>query len=106
MFKQKRAQTGETISWVIATVIIFVMMMFFVFGASLLGSTKKVLQHKDDLLDRSEELSYGNPFQKSVYTYHLVDDPLLEPRIKDYVINRSSYDFEENYEKLRRVLRE
>jgi hypothetical protein len=83
MFKQKKAQTGETISWVVATIIILVIMMFFIFGASLLGSTKKVLQYKDHIFDSSEEISYATSHQKSVYTYIIMDDPILKLRIKE-----------------------
>lgn len=104
MFKNKNAQTGETISWLVATIIIFVIMMFFVFGASLLGSTKKVLQHKDTLFESSIDLSYSSAFQKSVYTYTLINDPTLKPRIRDYVINQS-YNFDKYSEELGRLLK-
>jgi hypothetical protein len=104
MFKlNRKAQAGETISWIVATIVIFVILMFFVLGSSLLGGTKKVLAYKDGFFDGADEYNFDSHFQKSVYTYLQVEDKLLKNKIKNYFDERD-FPFDERQKELRRML--
>lgn len=67
--KNKKAQVGETVTWVIATVTIVVILMFFIFGASLLGSTKGILKYKNSVFSKSSYVGDNILLKKSVETY-------------------------------------
>ncbi len=99
----KRGQTGETISWIVATVIIFVILMFFVLGASLLGGTKEVVSYRNGLFFNADKYVFNSHFQKSIYSYFNTEDSDIKADIKEYFENKS-YDFDESQKELRRVL--
>jgi hypothetical protein len=70
--KNNRGQIGDTLTWLIATVIIIAVMLFFIFGASTLGQTKKIGDYKRSLFS---EVSYEGDdlfLKKSLFTYNLV----------------------------------
>lgn len=71
--KNKRAQVGDTVTWVIATIIIVVMIFFFVFGASLLADTKSVQKFRDKLISPESVVEYDLMLSKSLYTYFKID---------------------------------
>jgi hypothetical protein len=52
-----KGQIGDTITWVIATIIIIVILIFFIFGSSMLASTKSVGKYKESLF--AKEVSDG-----------------------------------------------
>lgn len=70
----KKGQVGETITWVIATVVIVVVLMFFVFGATALGATKSIGSFKPSLF--SVEIGVGDDqfMKKSLFTYVKMED--------------------------------
>ncbi|MDP3965978.1 MAG: hypothetical protein Q8Q04_00420 [archaeon] len=67
--KNQRGQVGETLTWIVATIIILIVLIFFIFGASLLGGTKKVGVFREALT--SGETLEGNDIflKKSLFTY-------------------------------------
>jgi hypothetical protein len=99
----KKAQTGETISWIVATIIIFVILMFFVLGSSLLGGTKKILTYKDSVFDSADEYIFDSHYQKSLYTYFKIEETLKKNKIKTY-LEEKGFNFEEKQKELRRLL--
>lgn len=55
----KRAQVSETMTWIVATVIILIMLIVSVYLASLVGQNKKLLTHNDfDLFAHKSFTSY------------------------------------------------
>jgi len=67
--KTKKAQIGETLTWLVATILIVIMMVFFIFGASLLGGTKKIGNFRPGITGKSS-FEGGDPFlKKSLFTY-------------------------------------
>jgi hypothetical protein len=99
----KKAQTGETISWIVATIIIFVVLMFFVLGASLLGGTKKISQYAEHAFDNSGDYNFDSYHQKSIYSYFISDDSTTKVKIKNY-LEEEGYPFEEKQKEIRRLL--
>lgn len=70
--RNNRGQIGDTLTWLIATVIIVAVMIFFIFGASTLGQTKKIGDFKRSLFS---EISFEGDdifLKKSLFTYNLV----------------------------------
>ena len=65
----KKAQVGDTIIWLVATIIIFVILFFFVFGASILGKTKEIASFKVDLFSKSDYSGQDVFLTKSLFTY-------------------------------------
>lgn len=70
----RRGQVGETITWIIATVVIVIVLMFFVFGATALGATKSIGNFKPSLF--SVEIGVGDDqfMKKSLFTYVKIED--------------------------------
>ena len=66
----KKSQIGETLTWLVATLIIVIILVFFLFGASMLADTKdaakgftksfnqEVLFKKDDLFLKKSIIAY------------------------------------------------
>ena len=70
--KNKIGQIGDTLTWLIATVIIVAIMIFFIFGASTLGQTKKIGDFKRSLFS---EISFEGDdlfLKKSLFAYNIV----------------------------------
>ena len=65
----KKAQVGDTLTWIVATIIVFVMLFFFIFGASLLGKTKAITNFKVNLLSKSSSQTHDLFLTKSLFTY-------------------------------------
>jgi len=71
--KNKRGQVGDTVTWIIATIIIVVMIFFFVFGSSLLAETKEVHKFRGKIISEESEVNYDLILSKSLYTYIKID---------------------------------
>ncbi|MCA9487421.1 MAG: hypothetical protein KC516_00490 [Nanoarchaeota archaeon] len=70
MLNNKKAQLGETLTWVVATILILVILFFFVFGSSLLGKTKDIKVYREKLTSISENSNNLDYFlSKTLYTY-------------------------------------
>ena len=74
--KFKKAQMGETITWIVATIIIFVIFFFFIFGSSILAKTKNILSFKQDVFSKPDTNSYDLFLTKSLFTYIKVEGSL------------------------------
>ncbi|HEB47021.1 MAG TPA: hypothetical protein ENI22_00960 [Candidatus Pacearchaeota archaeon] len=65
--RSKKAQIGETMTWVVATLIIIVILIISIYAAFLLAQTRKKIfvetEREDDLL-----------MEKSLFAYFLADD--------------------------------
>lgn len=87
MLNNKKAQVGETATWLVATVLIVVMILFFVFGASLLAETKGIEKFKESVF--SESIFQGDDIflRKSLYTYNSVSKSsekiIIEGKLKE-----------------------
>ncbi|HIH52419.1 hypothetical protein J4412_00990 [Candidatus Pacearchaeota archaeon] len=67
--KNKKGQVGETLTWIVATILIVIMMIFFIFGASMLGGTKKIGSFRPSLTSASS-FEGSDPFlKKSIISY-------------------------------------
>lgn len=96
--KSRRAQVGETMTWVIATIIIIAALIISVYAASLLAQTKKTIsfakdQGESDLI-----------MEKSLFAYFLVDDTkknLIYNRLKQQEFN---IDLDDKIDEIRGVL--
>jgi hypothetical protein len=65
-----KAQVGETLTWIVATILVVVLLIFFIFGSSLLSGTKKVSDTFRESLT-SGQVQEGNDvfLQKSLFAY-------------------------------------
>ncbi|MFA5953656.1 MAG: hypothetical protein WC812_03620 [Candidatus Pacearchaeota archaeon] len=79
--KNKTAQVGDTISWIIATVVILVVLFLFVFATSLLSEGKTLITAKQGVF--SDEISsHGNLIlMKSIYVYSSIGNPTIKNEI-------------------------
>lgn len=64
----KRGQIGETITWVVATIIIVVILIISVYAASLLANTRKTLSYQ------KEEIEGDLLMEKSLFAYFSASD--------------------------------
>jgi len=65
----KKAQIGDTLTWIVATLIIFVILFFFIFGSSTLGKTKSITNFKPSLFSKSDIGFHDIFLTKSLFTY-------------------------------------
>lgn len=72
--KNSKGQVGETITWIIATILIIVILVFFIFGSSLLAGSKKVSNtfQSSPTSSQVKEIS-GTFLRKSLFTYVMAD---------------------------------
>lgn len=88
--RNKKGQVGETITWIVATVAIFVILMAFIFASSLLGSTKNILKYRPNLISSSIPMGDNILLKKSVETASSITQiSLLKEQIKNYLGNQS-----------------
>ena len=80
----RKGQVGETLTWIIATIVIVVVLLFFIFGASMLGSTKSIGTVKSSLFSSSQEYGEDIFLKKSVYTYLMASSDATKKRIELY----------------------
>ena len=68
VIKNSKGQVGETLTWVIATILIVVFLLLFLLGSSMLGETKKIGNFQKSLTSK-ETFEGTDPFlKKSLFT--------------------------------------
>ncbi len=65
----KKGQIGETLTWIVATILIIIMMIFFIFGASFLGGTKSVVDFRPGIFSKTSYEGSAPFLTKSLITY-------------------------------------
>jgi hypothetical protein len=80
----KKAQVGDTLTWIVATIAIVVLLMFFFFGTSALSAAKEVIQFKDSLFSKAEMGEENLFVQKSIYTFLMSDKEFVKNKIVNY----------------------
>lgn len=68
MLGKNRAQVGETMTWIVATIVIVAILIVSIFTTSLLANTKKTISYKK--YERTHDLI----MEKSVFAYFLSED--------------------------------
>ena len=83
----KKAQVGDAITWIVATIVIVVILLFFVFGSSLLAETKDIGTFRQSLT--STETFEGDDLflKKSIYSYYSINSDgnrrIMEGNLKE-----------------------
>ena len=90
IISDKRGQVSDTVTWIVATIVIIVIMMFFVFGASLLASTKNVGKYKSSLLSSEEDIGDDIFLKKSLFTYFDTESESSQKKIMANLEDRDS----------------
>jgi len=98
--KNLKGQIGETLTWVIATILIVVVLIFFILGSSLLGNTKKIGNFHKSLTSKTTFEGTDAFLKKSLFTYLLLQSEtkrtLLENKLwKMSVDGKFNLDFNE-----------
>lgn len=76
--KIKKAQIGETMTWIIATIVIIAILIISIYISSLLGEAKSNISYKD--FERKNDLL----MEKSLFAYFLSDESqVIYGRIKE-----------------------
>jgi len=99
MIRSKSGQAGDTVTWIVATIIILFLLVFFIFGASMLGSTRVVKGNFRDSLVSKPSVSEADLFlTKSLITYHSLEDYNLKRSLEISLRDMASKDqFKVNY---------
>ena len=87
MINNKKGQTSEAMTWVVATLIIIVLLGILLYAASFL-SKSKVVNYK------TEERSQDIVMEESLFSYFLVQDSVLQKKIFE---NLEKMDREEKF---------
>jgi len=64
----KKAQVGDTIIWVVASIIIFVILFFFIFGSSILGNLKGIDDFRANVFSKTSYQTHDPFLTKSLFT--------------------------------------
>lgn len=86
----KKGQVSDAVTWIVATVAIVVIMMFFIFAASLFSETKVVDKYKSSLFSSGEDLGEDIFLEKSLYTFVLTKAESKKSQIMSYLEQRDS----------------
>jgi len=109
--RNRKGQIGETLTWMVATVLIIVVLIFFIFGASMLGKTKEVRAEFKETLTSKSIFEGGDSFlKKSLYTYNLAkkkgDKVIMDRNFKIWgEEDRFKLDFNETKSEIKLRLR-
>ena len=87
MINNKKGQTSEAMTWIVATLIIIVLLGISLYAASFL-SKSKVVNYK------TEERSQDIIMEESLFSYFLVQDSVLQKKIFE---NLEKMDREEKF---------
>ncbi|HLD38678.1 MAG TPA: hypothetical protein VJA20_04520 [Candidatus Nanoarchaeia archaeon] len=87
MINNKKGQTSEAMTWIVATLIIIVLLGISLYAASFL-SKSKVVNYK------TEERSQDIVMEESLFSYFLVQDSVLQKKIFE---NLEKMDREEKF---------
>ncbi len=97
MLRNKNGVVSETLVWIISTIIIIVVMISFLYMASLIGEKTRIFEAKNELASDEGLLGISVLAENSVYSYFLIEDELLKEKI---------YYFYEDNEEFRKKLSE
>lgn len=90
----KKAQIGETITWVVATIIIVVILIISLYTTSLLAQTKKIASYK---YERESDLL----MEKSLFSYFLAEDETTKSFIYNWLREQDfNADLEDKFEEI------
>ncbi len=92
--KNQKAQIGETMTWIVATIIIVVILILSLYTTSLLAQTKKIASYK---YERESDLL----MEKSLFSYFLAEDEITKAFIYDWLREQDfNADLEDKLEEL------
>lgn len=97
--KNSKGQTADTLTWIVATLIILLLLVFFIFGASMLGSTRVVEgKFKESLISKSVENEADLFLKKSIITYYsLTNENDKKTLNKELTLLNTKDNFKGNY---------
>lgn len=72
--KTKKGQTGETITWIVATIIIIVLLIFFIYVSSMFGKAKKIGVYSEEVFSTKYSRTQDLILEKSLFVYFSLDD--------------------------------
>jgi hypothetical protein len=99
----KKAQVGETVTWIVATVIIVVILLFFLFGAVALAETKSVKKFRPSLISESSYQGDDLFLKKNVFTYVSITKDNSRKRMETYLVKKElEGDFLYSYNETRK----
>ncbi len=94
--KDKKAQIGETMTWVVATIVIIVILIISIYAASLLAQKNKIIRYKE--YERESDIV----MEKSIFAYFLSGDN----SIYNELVQQEFYaDFDDKIDEINHVLK-
>ena len=74
MFDNKKAQIGETLTWVVATLIIIFVLIIFIYASVLMSKVKAINPNKLSIKFSETESKIGWVEVKTIFAYSLNDE--------------------------------
>lgn len=101
-----KGQVGDTVTWIVATILIVVIMVFFIFGSSMLASTKNIGKYKESLFSKESGEGDSVLMKKSIYTnLNLQSDSAKKKIDRDLENKSASGDFVIPYNQTKVLIR-
>ncbi|OYT35953.1 hypothetical protein B6U91_02205 [Candidatus Pacearchaeota archaeon ex4484_71] len=72
--RNKKGQVGDTLTWIVSTIIVVVMLLIFIFVSSLLAETKFLGKYREKIVSPETELKYDLILSKSLYAYYTLEN--------------------------------
>ena len=89
--RSRKGQVGETLTWIVATILVIVLLIFFIFGSSLLGKTKQVESFRPSLTSKQAFEGTDSFLKKSLFTYALTGSDTERLALDKYLSNLSAH---------------
>lgn len=101
----KKAQAGETMTWIVATLVIVFILFLGIFAANILSKGNKLEQSKSSRLSKVYSRTSDFLMLKSLLTYFSLEDDenkeLLYDKLMEMKENKNFYgDFDEEFKEL------
>ncbi len=102
--KNKKAQIGEAMTWIVATMIIVVVLIFSIYASAKLAESKKIIHYVKGFFSEEYERTDDLIMEKSIFSYFLAEDNKKE-FIYDWIKEQEEadkfyVDFEDKLEEI------
>lgn len=103
--KNKKAQIGETMTWVVATIVIIAILITSLYITAKLAESKKVIHYVKGVFSEEYERTDDLIMEKSIFSYFLVEDEEKKTFIYDQLRGQEFHtDFEDKFEEIKQNL--
>lgn len=109
MLNNKRGQVAETMTWVVATLIIIVLLSISIYATTILANAKSVSSKTESVFSLGYSRTQDVVMENSLFAYFQINDSSVQAKIGDDLSSRAEQgyfyaDFDSKLKKLKAYL--